>query len=125
MNDILDRNLADIYTRLGKLERRAQLDTTSDKPGNYTAGSVLFGASTGNPTQDNANLFWDDTNNRLGLGLTTPLYALDIEKGFGSAIVRATYNGLGTPANKSHSFFYTGDAGTSINATMLTYNWRP
>lgn len=42
-----------------------------------TAGSVIFrGAST--LTEDNANLFWDDTNNRLGLGTTTPGNALDV-----------------------------------------------
>ncbi|CAB4151742.1 hypothetical protein UFOVP594_31 [uncultured Caudovirales phage] len=36
-----------------------------------TLGSVLF--SNGSTiVQDNANLFWDDTNNRLGIGTTTP-----------------------------------------------------
>ena len=29
-------------------------------------------------TQDNANLFWDDTNNRLGIGTTGPTVALDV-----------------------------------------------
>lgn len=38
-----------------------------------TAGSVLFAGSTGLVTQDNTNLFWDDTNNRLGVGTTVPL----------------------------------------------------
>ena len=38
----------------------------------FTAGSVVFAGSGGTYGQDNANLFWDDTNNRLGIG-TTPL----------------------------------------------------
>lgn len=36
-----------------------------------TAGSVLFSAS-GAISQDNASLFWDDTNNHLGIGTTAP-----------------------------------------------------
>ena len=43
-----------------------------------TAGSVLFLDSLGNITQDNSNLFWDDTNNRLGIGNSTPGKPLDI-----------------------------------------------
>ena len=40
--------------------------------GSFTTGSVIFwGAS--NFAEDNPNFFWDDTNNRLGLGTTTPL----------------------------------------------------
>jgi hypothetical protein len=43
-----------------------------------TSGSVLFAGSTGRITQDNANLFWDDTNNRLGLGTVSPTNILTI-----------------------------------------------
>ncbi len=44
----------------------------------YTAGSVVF--SNGSIlTQDNSNLFWDDTNNRLGVGTTTPLHTVEIQ----------------------------------------------
>lgn len=42
----------------------------------FTAGSVVFAGASGVYSQDNANLFWDDTNNRLGLGTTTPGYSL-------------------------------------------------
>jgi hypothetical protein len=42
-----------------------------------TSGSVLF--SNGSTiAQDNAQLFWDDTNNRLGIGTTTPATTLDV-----------------------------------------------
>lgn len=34
-----------------------------------TAGSVLFAGTSGILSQDNTNFFWDDTNNRLGIGL--------------------------------------------------------
>lgn len=42
-----------------------------------TAGSIIFSDGT-NLTQDNANLFWDDTNNRLGIGTTNPTHTLDV-----------------------------------------------
>jgi hypothetical protein len=42
-----------------------------------TNGSVLFSNGT-TIAEDNANFFWDDTNNRLGIGTNTPDAALDI-----------------------------------------------
>lgn len=43
-----------------------------------TEGSVLFVGAASVLAQDNANFFWDDTNNRLGIGTTTPSTALDV-----------------------------------------------
>ena len=37
-----------------------------------TEGSVAFFGSGGILAQDNANFFWDDANNRLGIGTTSP-----------------------------------------------------
>jgi hypothetical protein len=42
-----------------------------------TTGSVLFVGSGPILSQDNANFFWDDTNNRLGLGTASPGSVLD------------------------------------------------
>jgi len=42
-----------------------------------TSGSVLFSNGT-TIAQDNANFFWDDTNNRLGIGTATPYSRLSI-----------------------------------------------
>lgn len=50
-----------------------------------TIGSVLFAGTNGVVTQDNANFFWDDTNNRLGLGIATPSRRLDVN---GSSLFR-------------------------------------
>lgn len=43
-----------------------------------TQGSVLFIGPGGTLAQDNANFFWDDTNNRLGLGTNGPAYPLEV-----------------------------------------------
>jgi hypothetical protein len=50
-----------------------------------TSGSVLFSNGT-TIAQDNANLFWDDTNNRLGIGTAVPLVSTDIRTSGNSAI---------------------------------------
>jgi|TARA_Y100000310_G_C20704007_1_gene833030 hypothetical protein len=45
----------------------------------FTEGSTLFAGSTGEITEDNANFFWDDTNDRLGIGIGAPTANLHIE----------------------------------------------
>jgi hypothetical protein len=54
------------------------LSTNSVTNTSLTAGSVLFSGTAGLVTQDNTNLFWDDTNNRLGISTATPGAKLDI-----------------------------------------------
>jgi hypothetical protein len=47
----------------------------------FTQGSVLFANASGLISQDNAKLFWDDTNFRLGIGTATPGAALEVRGG--------------------------------------------
>ena len=49
-----------------------------------TLGSVPFIGASGALIQDNANLFFDDTNNRLGIATALPTTPLDV---FGSGII--------------------------------------
>lgn len=44
-----------------------------------TVGRVLF-QGTGNVVSQSANLFWDNTNGRLGIGTASPAYALEVKK---------------------------------------------
>lgn len=48
-------------------------------PSTFTPGSVVFAGPGGTYAQDNANLFWDDTANRLGLGSAAPTACLQID----------------------------------------------
>jgi hypothetical protein len=43
-----------------------------------TQGSVIFAGADGSLSQDNANFFWDDANNRLGIGTNTPATTLHV-----------------------------------------------
>jgi len=44
----------------------------------FTSGSVVFAGASGVYSQDNANLFWDGTNDRLGIGTVLPASELDV-----------------------------------------------
>lgn len=46
--------------------------------GLMTAGSILFAGPDGILSQDNANLFWDNTNDRLAIGSSTPEGKLEV-----------------------------------------------
>jgi len=70
-----------------------------------TTGSVGFIGSSGALLQDNANFFWDDTNNRLGLGTNAPTTALDV---FGSGII-GRINGTST----NNAYLGFSSAGTN------------
>lgn len=54
----------------------------------FTAGSVVFAGASGTYTQDNANIFWDDANNRLGVGTASPIARLHVGTGAGSGSLR-------------------------------------
>lgn len=62
------------------------LDVTGDVDFGFTAGSIIFQGISG-LTQDNPNFFWDDLNNRLGLGTSSPDVDLHL-KSTGSINVR-------------------------------------
>lgn len=70
-----------------------------------TTGSVAFIGASGALLQDNANFFWDDTNNRLGLGTNAPTTAIDV---FGSGII-GRLNGTST----NNSFLGFASAGSN------------
>jgi hypothetical protein len=65
----------------------------------FTSGSVLFAGATGAIAQDNAKLFWDDSNDRLGVGTAAPQATLDVNptgsaaSAVSGAMVQFTSNG--------------------------------
>ncbi len=79
-----------------------------------TAGSVLFAGTSGVLQQDNANLFWDDTNNRLGIGTATPTSKLELITTSGTSVQRF---GDGTG---NVNFVY--NRGTTVNSWLTMTN---
>lgn len=83
----------------------------------YTAGSVVF--SDGSKlTQDNASLFFDDTNNRLGIGTAVPRGFLDVNNS----------PNLGTPGAGGVSYYsFVSElipTITTVGGSPSFYNFR-
>ena len=68
-----------------------------------TAGSILFVDPAATIAQDNAELFWDNTNNELGIGITTPDTKLHVHNGT-AGVVTANANTVITAENNTSAF---------------------
>jgi len=116
-----------------------------------TIGRVLF-QGTGNVLQQSANLFWDNTNGRLGIGTATPSYIIHAKKdqntstelaienitagtlaasifrfitsaGFGSiGMNSSTDTGLGS--NRIYLYSGAGSSGIALRASQAAQNIR-
>ncbi len=80
-----------------------------------TAGSVLFAGAAGVLQQDNANFFWDDTNNRLGIGTAAPTARLQInaaQTGDDAVVLRDT------TGNANARFYFTAPIGSAADLNI-------
>ncbi len=65
-------------------------------------GALFFGdTSTGDPSFDETNLFWDNENKKLGIGTNTPENSLDV-----NGLIKASriHNGRGSPSYPGYHF---------------------
>ncbi len=82
-----------------------------------TLGSVIFAGASGILSQDNANYFWDDTNNRLGLGTTSPAAMLSL---YGTTnAMRLSYDGSNYNTLSTTSTGELSITGTGTDAQIL------
>lgn len=81
-----------------------------------TLGSVIFAGTGGALAQNNANLFWDNTNARLGLGTAAPARLLDVN---GTSIVRGAWRFADAGAANANFEMFQAQV-TTTNATVTT-----
>ncbi|MFC1645033.1 tail fiber domain-containing protein [Patescibacteria group bacterium] len=74
----------------------------------FTTGSLVFAGASGVYSQDNSNLFWDDTNDYLGIGNAAPAAKLDIDYNE-TATAAGSYYGIRSDTDSS-GVFTTGTA---------------
>ena len=89
-----------------------------------TIGSLVFAGTGGLVSQDNSNLFWDDTNNRLGIGTATPQKTMDIR---GDLFIPATDTAVdcdGSTTTAAGTCSTTGDNATlvALGSNKLDFN---
>lgn len=81
----------------------------------YTQGSIIFADSDGSLTEDNSQLYWDNVNNRLGIGTNNPTFPVQIQTG-GFALAIKNYI---TTQNIPDSIL----AGWDTSAVYLGYDY--
>lgn len=88
-----------------------------------TAGSVFFAGALGVLAQDNANFFWDDTNNRLGIGTAGPGTQLH-QYSATAAVAHRIENANATPQQVYTDYkttdgqFYIGKEGNTVGQLL-------
>lgn len=105
----------------------------------FTAGSIVFAGASGIYNQDSSNLVWDDSNNRLGIGTTTPAAPLDVNmnanvlmylRSTGSVAYNqiqtsdtgynTTYDGFTFGVNGVDAYFFNRESGSVFFGTADT-----
>ena len=75
----------------------------------FTTGSVVFAGASGVYSQNNAQFFWDNTNNRLGVGITTPTAKAHISSDRTTTATSQTWDTYnGATFENSITLSYTG-----------------
>lgn len=91
----------------------------------FTSGSIIFAGASGVYSQDNANLFWDNTNNRLGIGTATPTYSIETPGTVSAATIIATNLKHASSASNNIVLDSSGNAtfaGTAVPSSSFLRN---
>lgn len=87
----------------------------------FTQGSIVFAGASGVYTQDNSQLFWNDSTHRLGIGTASPAYSIDTS----SNNIRAGGYYVGTYSSPGLIYDGTGTGSITLasgNGTIQTGN---
>jgi hypothetical protein len=111
----------DLYVR----QIHGNISFESGTGGAFTSGSIPFIGPTGTVLEDNANFFWDDFNNRLGIGTASPGAKLDVKSsGTSTWAIRAlasdsgSLGGIYEGADTSADFYLYKADGSTIGVRL-------
>lgn len=89
-------------------------DITDLLPATYTPGSILYTNLTGEPEENNSQLFWNSTLNRLGIGTNAPTHKLQVA---GQLRANSLVSEDGTASAPSYRFNDDSDTGMYRSGT--------
>jgi hypothetical protein len=69
------------YWRSGRFSGVLPVANGGTNASTFTLGSVVFAGASGTYTQDNASLFYDNINDRLGIGTSSPTQKFEVSGG--------------------------------------------
>jgi hypothetical protein len=90
----------------------------------FTAGSVVFAGASGVYSQDNAQLFYDNANDRLGVGTTTPQAKLSVSNGGAAGLELFATNPSGGVGTYIQSFNRSGGAYVETHYYATSHTFR-
>lgn len=86
-----------------------------------TAGSVLFAGTGGILQQDNSNLFWDNTNKRLGIGTSAPIDVFHI---VAESLKQEFLDMYSNTASSRHIWYFRRAGGTLASPATVGGNYN-
>ena len=85
----------------------------------FSSGSTLFAGTSGQISQNNSQFFWDNVNNRFGVGTNTPVAKLDV---IGTSRISGTTSIVGSIIQTNSSFTGTHTIGFFANNAVRFTN---
>lgn len=67
----------------------------------FTTGSIVFTGASGVYSQNNGNLFWDNSNNRLGIGTASPSTRLEVMNSASATLLKLSTTAVDSEASIS------------------------
>lgn len=120
-----------VLTSTGSATAWSSLSSLSIPTGTGTATRVTFWSGT-NTLSSNANLYWDNTNSRLGIGTSSPNSRLTINGNSGGYALWATgnvYQDIAGTYSGSQDFSTIGgtitNTSSNLNLHGIAINWAP
>ena len=89
---------------------------------NFTTGSIVFQGSSSFLSQNNTNLFWDNTNLRLGIGTNTPTSAIQVV-GISAGAIGTNITNSSTSTSASLAYNLTNYNGATGALSLFANNF--